>query len=85
MGSVNRHSQASSQGTSATRPDEGAKRLINQGEVYWITLGNLGEAESAIPHPYVVVQDNVFNHSRIHTVAVRTTDHFIQSQRGRGA
>jgi mRNA interferase MazF len=24
--------------------------------------------EAAIPHPYVVIQDNLFNHSRIHTV-----------------
>jgi mRNA interferase MazF len=24
--------------------------------------------EAGIPHPYVVIQDNVFNHSRIHTV-----------------
>ena len=28
------------------------------------------EQEAAIPHPYVVVQDDVFNHSRIHTVVV---------------
>ncbi len=25
---------------------------------------------SYVPHPYVVVQENVFNHSRIHTVVV---------------
>lgn len=40
--------------------------MINQGDIYWIAL----EAESAIPHPYVIVQDNLFNHSRIHTVVV---------------
>jgi mRNA interferase MazF len=39
--------------------------VINQGDIYWIQ-----GAEGTIPHPHVVVQDNVFNHSRIHTVVV---------------
>lgn len=39
-------------------------RLINQGDVYWIRLA------ADIPHPYVVLQDDLFNHSRIHTVVV---------------
>lgn len=44
---------------------------INQGDTYWIRT----DAENATelgyyPHPYVVVQDNLFNHSRIHTVVV---------------
>ncbi len=43
-------------------------RIINQGDIYWVTL------EEGIPHPHVIVQDNVFNHSRMHTVvAVATT------------
>jgi mRNA interferase MazF len=46
------------------------KRVINQGDIYWITRAHEGEEEHAIPHPYVVVQDNVFNHSRVHTVVV---------------
>jgi mRNA interferase MazF len=36
--------------------------VINQGDVYWLP--------ETIRHPYVVVQENVFNHSRIHTVIV---------------
>lgn len=44
--------------------------VINQGEIYWVQLENPGELEPGILHPYVVVQDNVFNHSRIHTVIV---------------
>jgi mRNA interferase MazF len=48
----------------------GNKRVINQGDVYWITLLHDGDEEHAIPHPYVVVQDNMFNHSRIHTTVV---------------
>ncbi len=30
----------------------------------------LDEAQSEIRHPHVVIQDNIFNHSRIHTVIV---------------
>jgi mRNA interferase MazF len=44
--------------------------VINQGDLYWIQLDNSGEPEPGIPHPYVVVQENLFNHSRIHTVIV---------------
>ena len=50
--------------------DGTAQRVIDRGNIYWMVL-NTGEgAEAAIPHPYVVVQDDVFNHSRIHTVVV---------------
>jgi mRNA interferase MazF len=49
-------------------------RVIDRGDIYWVLLNtglNTGEEqEAAIPHPYVVVQDDVFNHSRIHTVVV---------------
>jgi len=38
---------------------------VQQGDVYWIALEDLG-----IPHPYVVLQDNVFNASRLKTVIV---------------
>jgi mRNA interferase MazF len=44
--------------------------VINQGDVYWLQLNNLEAEEVGIPHPYVVVQDNLFNHSRIHTTVV---------------
>lgn len=40
--------------------------LIHQGEVYWLVAG----VEDGVRHPHVVVQDDVFNHSRIHTVVV---------------
>jgi mRNA interferase MazF len=47
------------------------KRDINQGDIFWIRAGNPDEPELGLfPHPYVVVQDNVFNHSRIHSVVV---------------
>lgn len=44
---------------------------INQGDIYWIQLEEPDESELGYyPHPYVVIQDNLFNHSRIHTVVV---------------
>jgi mRNA interferase MazF len=41
---------------------------INQGDIYWVLLEDPDELEPGIPHPHVVVQEDVFNHSRIHTV-----------------
>jgi mRNA interferase MazF len=41
---------------------------INQGDIYWVLLEDPGELEAGIPHPHVVVQEDVFNHSRIQTV-----------------
>jgi len=46
--------------------------VINQGDVYWIPLRDPDETDGEIIHPHVVVQDNVLNHSRIHTVVVCT-------------
>jgi mRNA interferase MazF len=45
-------------------------RIINRGDIYWLQLVNPDGLEPGIPHPYVVIQDNLFNHSRIHTVIV---------------
>ena len=64
---ANEQAQSSSQDAKTAMPT-GARRVINQGDIYWVTLENPDELGPAIPHPYVVVQDNVFNHSRIHTV-----------------
>lgn len=46
----------------------GVGKRINQGDIYWVQLDNPSALEPTIPHPYVVIQDNVFNHSRINTV-----------------
>jgi mRNA interferase MazF len=37
---------------------------IDRGDLFWIA------ADEGYPHPHVVVQDDVFNHSRISTVVV---------------
>ncbi|TKD07962.1 type II toxin-antitoxin system PemK/MazF family toxin [Polyangium fumosum] len=44
--------------------------LINRGDLFWLEPD---ESRGSVPgyvHPHVVVQDDVFNHSRIHTVVV---------------
>lgn len=44
--------------------------LINQGDIYWVSLAGPTESEPGYPHPHVVIQENVINHSRINTVVV---------------
>jgi len=44
--------------------------VINQGDVYWIDLGEPSGSGPSYLHPHVVVQNNLYNHSRIHTVVV---------------
>lgn len=43
---------------------------INQGDIYWIQPEGPNGSGSTIPHPYVVIQDHILNHSRIETVVV---------------
>lgn len=42
-----------------------APEVIRQGDVFWVVPD-----ESSVPHPHVVVQDDVFNRSRVGTVIV---------------
>ena len=44
--------------------------LINQGDIYWALVEKTGDETSGISHPHVIVQDDLFNHSRIDTVLV---------------
>jgi len=46
------------------------KREINQGDIYWVQLPDQSGLEPGYPHPHVVIQENVINHSRINTVVV---------------
>jgi mRNA interferase MazF len=43
---------------------------INRGDVFWIGPDDSREPVAGYSHPHVVVQDDVFNHSRITTVVV---------------
>lgn len=43
---------------------------INRGDIFWIALGRSDGPEPDYAHPHVVVQDDLFNHSRVSTVVV---------------
>jgi len=44
--------------------------VINQGDAYWVELGEPTGSKPGYKRPVVVVQNNIFNRSRIQTVAV---------------
>lgn len=44
--------------------------VINQSDVFWIELDEPAGSEPGYRHPHVVIQNNVFNRSRINTVVV---------------
>ena len=44
--------------------------MINQGDIYWIDMGDPSGSGPALLHPHVVIQNNVFNRSHIRTVVV---------------
>jgi mRNA interferase MazF len=43
---------------------------IKQGEIFWVELGVPRGSEPGCRHPHVVVQNNLFNQSKINTVVV---------------
>lgn len=43
---------------------------IHRGDLYWVTLAAAPDLEPGPAHPHLVLQDDVFNHSRITTVVV---------------
>ena len=44
--------------------------VISQGDVFWIDLGVPSGSELGFRRPHVVIQNNLFNQSRISTVVV---------------
>jgi len=44
--------------------------VIGQGDVFWVDLGEPSGSAPGYRHPHVVIQNNLFNHSRINTVVV---------------
>ena len=44
--------------------------VINQGDIYWVDLGEPSASEPGYRHPHVVVQNNIFNRSQLKTVVV---------------
>ena len=44
--------------------------VISQGDIFWIDLGEPSGLEPGYRRPFAVIQNNVFNRSRINTVVV---------------
>jgi len=44
--------------------------VINQGDIFWVDLGQPIGSEPGYRHPNVVIQNDMFNHSGINTVMV---------------
>ena len=44
--------------------------VINQGEIYWVDLGEPSGSEPGYRHPHIVIQNNLFNSSKINTVVM---------------
>ncbi len=46
--------------------------MIRQGDVFWVNLGEPSGSGPGFLHPHVVVQNDIFNQSRLSTVVVCT-------------
>ncbi len=46
--------------------------VIHQGDIYWVDLEDPVGSAPGYRHPHIVIQNNLFNHSRINTVVVCT-------------
>lgn len=46
------------------------ERRIDRGDLFWLGPDESRGPEASYSHPHVVVQDDVFNHSRVSTVIV---------------
>lgn len=44
--------------------------VISQGDIFWIDFDSPSGSEPGYRHPHVVIQNNLFNRSRINTVVV---------------
>ena len=56
--------------TNPGEPKGSRAARINRGDVFWIGPDDSRGPVPSYSHPHVVVQDDVFNHSRITTVVV---------------
>ena len=44
--------------------------MINQGDIFWVDLKEPSGSEPGYRHPHIIIQNNLFNQSRINTVVV---------------
>jgi len=45
---------------------------VKQGDIFWVELGTPRGSEPAYGHPCIVIQNNLFNQSKINTIVVCT-------------
>ena len=55
-----------------------------QGDVFWVDLGEPGGSGPGFRHPYVVLQNNVFNASRLNTVVLCALSSNVQRAKAPG-
>ena len=53
-----------------SRPEGPPPSQIHRGDLFWISADERDGATPPYAHPHVVVQDDLFNRSRVHTVIV---------------
>ena len=46
------------------------KRAVQRGDIFWIAVAEEDGKLTGVAHPHVIIQDDVFNRSRVHTVIV---------------
>lgn len=56
--------------TNSGEPTAAYSARINRGDVFWIEPDDARGPVPSYSHPHVVIQDDIFNHSRITTVVV---------------
>jgi len=67
---INQASEDQRQVTQTAAQIGGERMIIHQGGIYWVPLEEPDGSEPGYTHPHVIVQEDVFNRSRIHTVVV---------------
>lgn len=58
--------------------------VIRQGDVYWINFDEPSGSEPGYRHPHIIIQNNVFNRSRINTVVVCSLTSNLKRSRSPG-
>ena len=58
--------------------------MIRQGDVFWVELGAVSGSGPGLRHPHVVIQNDVFNASRIDTVVVCSLSSKLQRAQAPG-
>ena len=62
----------------------GFQHPVKQGDIFWVELGVPRGSEPGYRHPHVVVQNNLFNQSKINTVVVCALTSHLERARSPG-